>query len=210
MENFMNGFPGREHQIRHALKKVLGEEKTEFFFDKFLEYFFTDKDAAFLKSIGFNCVRLCLNYHHFEDDMKPFQIKEEGFKHVDRVIDIVGIPSLKRDAETPADDCKCAKHGIYTIIDMHALPGGQNQDWHCDNPTGHAAFWDHIHFQDRAVNLWEHIAKRYRGNAWVAGYNPMNEPADSEWTRLLSFYDRIVPAIRKVDPEHILFLEGNT
>ncbi|CAH0058137.1 unnamed protein product [Clonostachys solani] len=192
MENFMNGFPGREHQIRHALKKVLGEEKTEFFFDKFLEYFFTDEDAAFLKSIGFNCVRLCLNYHHFEDDMKPFQIKEEGFKHVDRVIDI------------------CAKHGIYTIIDMHALPGGQNQDWHCDNPTGHAAFWDHIHFQDRAVNLWEHIAKRYRGNAWVAGYNPMNEPADSEWTRLLSFYDRIVPAIRKVDPEHILFLEGNT
>jgi endoglucanase len=31
-----------------------------------------------------------------------------------------------------------------------------------------------------------------------------------EWTRLLSFYDRIVPAIREIDPEHILFLEGNT
>ena len=105
---------------------------------------------------------------------------------------------------------QCAKYKIYTILDLHALPGGQNQDWHCDNPTGHAAFWDHLHFQDRAVHLWEHIATRYRGNPWVAGYNPMNEPADSEWTRLLSFYDRIVPAIRKIDPEHILFMEGNT
>ncbi|KAH7140066.1 glycoside hydrolase superfamily [Dactylonectria estremocensis] len=192
MENFMNGFPGRECQIRGALLKVLGKEKCEFFFDKFLEYFFTDKDAEFLASIGFNCLRLSLNYHHFEDDMNPFVIKEEGFKHVDRVIDI------------------CARHNIYTIIDMHALPGGQNQDWHSDNPTGYAAFWDHKHFQDRAVNLWEHIAKRYKGNPWIAGYNPMNEPADSEWTRLLAFYDRIVPAIRNIDPDHILFLEGNT
>lgn len=89
MENFMNGFPGRECQIRGALLNVLGKDKCEFFFDKFLEYFFTDKDAQFLASIGFNCLRLSLNYHHFEDDMNPFVIKEEGFKHVDRVIDIV-------------------------------------------------------------------------------------------------------------------------
>lgn len=79
-----------------------------------------------------------------------------------------------------------------------------------DNNTGHAAFWDHKHFQDRVVNLWQVIAKRYKSNPWVAGFNPMNEPADVEWTRLLSFYDRIVPAIREIDPEHILFLEGNT
>ncbi|RKL20201.1 hypothetical protein BFJ68_g2910 [Fusarium oxysporum] len=192
MENFMNGFPGREHQIRAALLKVLGREKHDFFFDKFLEYFFGEKDAEFLASLNFNCLRLCLNYRHFEDDMNPFVIKEEGFKHVDRVINL------------------CAKYGIYTILDLHALPGGQNQDWHCDNPTGYAAFWDHKHFQDRAINLWEHIARRYKGNPWVAGYNPMNEPADSEWSRLLAFYDRIVPAIRNVDPDHILFLEGNT
>ncbi|ESU13895.1 hypothetical protein FGSG_07617 [Fusarium graminearum PH-1] len=192
MENFMNGFPGREHQIRAALLKVLGQEKHDFFFDKFLEYFFTDKDAEFLASLKFNCLRLCLNYRHFEDDMNPFVIKEEGFKHVDRVINL------------------CAKYGIYTILDLHALPGGQNQDWHSDNPTGYAAFWDHKHFQDRAINLWEHIARRYKGNPWVAGYNPMNEPADSEWTRLLAFYDRIVPAIRNIDPDHVLFLEGNT
>lgn len=27
---------------------------------------------------------------------------------------------------------QCAKHGIYTIIDLHAAPGAQNTDWHSD------------------------------------------------------------------------------
>jgi len=38
----------------------------------------------------------------------------------------------------------------------------------------------------------------------------MNEPCDEEHTRLLDWYVRIEKAIRKVDSEHILFLDGNT
>ena len=34
MENFITGYPGHEYQVRAALKKVLGEEKYEYFFDK--------------------------------------------------------------------------------------------------------------------------------------------------------------------------------
>jgi hypothetical protein len=41
----------------------------------------------------------------------------------------------------------------YTVIDMHAVPGCQNQDWHSDNPTPVAAFWQHPHFQDGPVHL---------------------------------------------------------
>lgn len=93
---------------------------------------------------------------------------------------------------------------------MHATPGGQNPGWHSDNPTAHAAFWDHKDHQDRTVWLWEQIAERYKGNPWVAGYNPLNEPADSEFTRLPAFYERIEKAIRKIDPDHILWLDGNT
>jgi hypothetical protein len=89
MENFISGFPGRECQIRAALLKVLGQEKYDFFFDKYLDYFFTDKDGEFLASLGFNCLRLSFNYRHFEDDMNPFVMKEEGFKRLDKAIDIV-------------------------------------------------------------------------------------------------------------------------
>lgn len=34
MENFISGFPGCEFQIREALAKAIGEEKSDYFFDK--------------------------------------------------------------------------------------------------------------------------------------------------------------------------------
>jgi hypothetical protein len=105
---------------------------------------------------------------------------------------------------------KCAKEGIWTILDLHAAPGGQNQDWHSDNPTSYASFWDHKHFQDRAIWLWEQIGERYKENPWVAGYNPLNEPADPSYDRLPAFCKRLEKAVRKIDPEHILWLDGNT
>lgn len=192
MENFITGFPGHEFQHRASMRKILGEKKYEFFFDRWLEYFFTDADAKFFSELGLNCLRLPFNYRHLEDDMNPRVLKESGFKHLDRVIDL------------------CAKHKIYTILDMHTAPGGQNPDWHADNPTAYAAFWDYKDHQDRTIWLWEQIAARYKGNPWVAGYNPLNEPCDPEHLRLPAFYNRIEKAIRKIDPDHILYLDGNT
>ncbi|KAG8625816.1 hypothetical protein KVT40_006217 [Elsinoe batatas] len=191
-ENFIVGYPGHEHEFRASLAKVLGKEKAAFFFDRFLYHFFTEKDAAFFSSLGLNLLRLPFNYRHFEDDMNPRVLKEEGFKHLDRVIDL------------------CAQHGIYTILDLHTAPGGQNGDWHSDNATNHAAFWDHKDHQDRVVWLWEQLAARYKGNTWVAGYNPLNEPCDPLHHRLPVFYARIEAAIRRIDPDHILWLDGNT
>lgn len=191
MENFITGYAGSESQQRRALRRVLGEEGYERFFERFLSVFFTDADAAFLRSLGLNSVRIPFNYRHFEDDDAPFVIKEEGFRLLDQVVDT------------------CARHGIYAILDLHALPGAQNQHWHSDNPTQWATFWSQRQFQDRVVNLWEHIAAHYRGNPWVAGYNPVNEPGDAHGEAIGPFYRRLEAAIRAVDPDHILFLDGN-
>ncbi|TFK51394.1 glycoside hydrolase [Heliocybe sulcata] len=192
MENFITGYPGCEFQIREALAEVVGKEKSEFFFDKFLEYFFQEDDAKFFKSLGLNCIRIAFNYRHFEDDMNPRVLKKEGFKHLDRVIDL------------------CSKHGIYTILDLHTAPGGQNTDWHSDAGTHIANFWKHKDFQDRTVWLWGELAKHYVGNTWIAGYNPLNEPTDPTHTTLIHFYNRIYKVIRDVDPHHAIFLDGNT
>ena len=59
------------------------------------------------------------------------------------------------------------------------------------------------------MHLWEALAARYRGNATVAGYNIMNEPADPDGAMIKPFYDRAVEAVRRVDPDHIIFLDGN-
>lgn len=95
MENFITGYPGHESQHRAAMRRVLGPEKYEFFFDKWLEYFFTEADAKFFAGLGLNCIRIPFNYRHFEDDMNPRVLKESGFKHLDRVIDLVRV--LQRD-----------------------------------------------------------------------------------------------------------------
>ncbi|CZR62653.1 related to endoglucanase [Phialocephala subalpina] len=191
-ENFITGFSGQEHEHRESFEKVLGKEKADFYFDRLLNYLFSDKDAAFFASLGLNCVRLPFNYRHFEDDLNPGVIKEEGFRLLDRIIN------------------HCTKHGLYVILDLHTAPGGQNQDWHCDSGLTRALFWKFKDFQDRVVNLWVKIAERYRGNPVIAGYNPLNEPADPDHVNLIAFYDRIEKAIRAVDPEHILFIDGNT
>jgi len=101
---------------RASMKKVLGEQNYEYFFDRFLYYFFTEKDARYFASLGLNCLRLPFNYRHFEDDMNPRVLKESGFKHLDRVIDL------------------CTKHGIYTILDLHTAPGKEILTNYTRNP----------------------------------------------------------------------------
>lgn len=159
---------------------------------QFLEYFFTEEDAKYYKSLGLNCIRVPFNYRHFEDDMNPRVLKPDGFKWLDRIVNL------------------CAEQGIYTILDMHTVPGGQNGDWHSDSAHHVAEFWTHKDFQDRSVWLWEKIAAHFKGNPWIAGYNPLNEPCDPTHERLQAWYHQVYPAIRKIDPDHILFLDGNT
>ncbi|MFI6318823.1 glycoside hydrolase family 5 protein [Nonomuraea sp. NPDC050556] len=192
MENFITGFPANESGMRTSVGEVLGEERAELFFDRLLTSFFGPADAELLARMGMNCVRIPVNYHHFESDARPMEVIEYGFRHLDRVIDLLGA------------------HGIYSVIDLHALPGAQNQHWHSDNPTHVAAFWQHRHFQDRVVHLWEAIADRYKDHPWVAGYNPVNEPGDPSGRVVGPFYDRLVKAVRAADPGHVLFLDGNT
>ncbi|KAF5509888.1 Beta-xylosidase [Colletotrichum fructicola] len=192
MENFITGYTGHEHEHREALTEVLGKEKADFFFSRLLHYYFTEADAALFASLGLNCLRVPFNYRHFMDDDNPSVIKKSGFELLDRVVNF------------------CAKYNIYVILDLHAVPGGQNQDWHSDSGISRALFWEFKDFQDRAIQLWEALATHYKGNKVIAGYNPLNEPADPKHTRLIAWYERAEKAIRAIDPDHILFLDGNT
>jgi endoglucanase len=192
MENFIDGYPANEETMREGLLEVLGEKRYNLFFDTFYKSYFTEPDAAYIQSLGLNLIRIPINYHLFEDDMNPGVIKEGAFEHLDRVIEL------------------CAKHQIYTIIDLHALQGYQNQHWHSDNPTHRALLWKHKDFQDRALHLWEVIAERYKNQSWIAGYDLINEPADPTGKMVYPYYKRLYDAIRKIDPNHIMFLEGNS
>jgi endoglucanase len=203
MENFINGYPGSEQGVRAALSEAIGPAKAQFFFERLLDHMLADSDLRFLKSIGATVVRLPLNYRHFESDAEPFKYLESGFARLSQAL------------------AWCEAHGLYAILDLHAVPGWQNPDWHSDNASRHSLFWADRHSQDRFVALWEELARRYRHRSVVAGYNVMNEPVTgtprgrfttayaSRWEPLNAVYRRVVDAIRKIDPEHIIFLEGD-
>ena len=203
MENFINGYPGAEHGIRRAMEQALGPAQGAFFFERLLDYFLTEDDIAFMRRCGATAVRLPLNYRHFERDGAPFQYREAGFARLDRALEW------------------CARHGLYAILDLHAVQGWQNTDWHSDNAGRQSFFWQHTQFQDRFVALWREIAARYTANTTVAGYDVMNEPVTNaptgrfndeytpDYAAINAVYRRVVRAIREVDPRHIIFLEGD-
>ncbi|MDK1032744.1 MAG: cellulase family glycosylhydrolase, partial [Planctomycetia bacterium] len=183
----------------------MGPERAEYFFDRWLDHFFTEDDVVFMKQAGATAVRIPLNYRHFEHDAAPFEYVEKGFERLGRALDW------------------CARHGLYAILDLHAVQGYHNYDWHSDNATNHSLFWQHPHFQDRFVALWEEFARRYKDHAAIGGYNVMNEPVSgqennpgpyhsprpSNWDLLNAVYRRVVEAIRAIDPHHMVFLDGD-
>jgi hypothetical protein len=104
---------------------------------------------------------------------------------------------------------------------MHAVPGWQNTDWHCDNSSRHALFWKHYHFQDRFIKLWIELATRYKDKPVIAGYDLMNEPitgvwrgrfyntCQPDWDSISTVYKNTAAAIRQIDRKHIIFIEGD-
>jgi len=191
MENFINGYPGQESSFRGEVARVLGREKAEFFFDRLLDNFLSTDDILHMANIGANCLRIPVNYRHFEDDLKPFEYREEGFRRLDRVV------------------AECRKWGIWVIIDLHSAPGWQNPDWHSDNPGAVAHLWTQEVFQKRLEGLWKEFARRYRNEPAIAGYNLINEPVCTVPLALPKLYARLARAIRSIDKKHILFAEGN-
>jgi aryl-phospho-beta-D-glucosidase BglC (GH1 family) len=190
MENFITGYGSSELLHREAMRRVLGDLYDDFF-SAFLDAFFGEADSEFLASVGVNSLRIPFNYRHLEDDLQPGVIQEEGFAYLDRAIHA------------------CAAHGIYTIIDLHAAPGGQSGHWHCDTLFHRPQLWEQAGFQERTIAIWQAIAERYRDEAWVAGYNLLNEPAAENAGDLVNLYRRLEAAVREVDPRHMLFLDGN-
>ncbi len=191
LEHFMMGMPGTNSMILNAFSEVYGTAHAEEWLDSLLENMVSESDVRYLKSLGANSVRIPFGYHHLMDDGNPGVFSEKGFRRLDRAVKL------------------CAENELYVILDLHSAPGGQNPDWHSDNRTGQAEFWDFRCFQDQVIWLWQELAKRYADNPWIAGYDLINEPGHTvSPEQIQNFYARATKAIRAVDADHILFLEG--
>jgi endoglucanase len=98
---------------------------------------------------------------------------------------------------------------------MHAAPGGQTGANIDDSADDLPRLFTDTHNQDRLVSLWMKIAEHYKNEPVVAAYDLLNEPlpentgAAAQYGHLLEpLYKRITAAIREIDKNHMITLEG--
>ena len=69
-------------------------------------------------------------------------------------------------------------------------------------------------YRDRTIGLWQTLARRYRHETVVMGYDLLNEPLPNEWQHvyadeLVALYKDLTRAIRVIDPDHLIMYEGS-
>jgi len=98
----------------------------------------------------------------------------------------------------------CEELGLLVLVDLHTPPGGRNDAHEC-------RLFHEKRFQDRFLDLWEGIARRYRGKRAVWGYDLVNEPVEGDVGEGLMDWPQLAEAaarrIRAVDPDHALVVE---
>jgi endoglucanase len=183
MEGYILG--GRnipEHVFKLRLEKIFGPAFVGDFTRKFRDSFITVGDIRNIKALGFNCVRLPFNYRLLEEP--------GGLKYLQGLVRIF------------------ANNKLFVILDMHAVPGSQNQDWHSDS-TGRALFWKDEKYRKKYLALWKLLAATFKDEVWIAGYDIMNEPVTEDVGLLKEIYQRVIDSIGSTGDKHLLFLEGN-
>ncbi len=114
------------------------------------------------------------------------------------------------------------EHGIKVIIDMHHLPGGRYAQGLLLGTAGAAAAaaygnngrflaMEEPEYREAYLNTWRKIARRFKGNPVVYGYDLMNEPDQNGLARYgwLELQFDAAKEIRKIDPEMPIVVEGN-
>lgn len=177
---------GKPDQFGSALRAVVGSDaRAAAFAAAWRDNFVTAPDIAQIKRLGFNTVRVPMDYRLFTDKANG-RDSDVGFRFLDNLLRW------------------CAAAQVYVILDMHSVPGGKN--YHV--PGNLFARPDR---QDILAHVWQRIAARYHDNRWLGGYDLINEPVvnDSQTPILRDVYQKLTAAIRQVDPNHLILAEGD-
>jgi endoglucanase len=203
-------FAGPQYQIKEKITELVGEDGMKKFYKAYLENGITKKDIDFLAKAGFNSVRLPMHYNLYTLPIEKEPVKgentwlKEGFTMTDNLLKW------------------CEENKMYLILDLHAAPGGQGNDVNIsDNDKSKPSLWESEENQKKTIALWKKLADRYKDEAWIGGYDIINEPninftgkspnGTDEMSNppLWKLEKEITKSIRSVDKKHIVIIEGN-
>jgi hypothetical protein len=202
-------FASPQYQIKQKIQDLIGVENTKEFYTAYKANGITKRDIDSLAAWGFNSIRLPMHYNLYTpaiEDEKNGEItwNEEGIIMTDNLLKW------------------CELNKIYLILDLHAAPGGQGNDAAIsDYDTTKPSLWQSEANQKKMIALWKKLASRYKDNPWIGAYDIINEP---NWSftgtnkngcdensngPLRELMIAVTKAIREVDTNHLIFIEGN-
>lgn len=186
---------GSPLQIYEMTNQLIGESESRKFWKSFRDNYITREDIKFIKKSGFNSVRVPFNYRLFVSESDPQKLEGVGYELIERVVRW------------------CKNEGLYVILDMHAAPGGQTGD-NIDDSFGYPFLFESSEDQELTAKIWGKLARRYRNEPTILGYDLLNEPiahyfnVDYFNPKLEPLYKKITAEIRKTDKNHIIILGG--
>jgi len=179
-----------ESDILDRLTQLVGAQETQAFQQQVFDNYITEADIREIAALGFNSVRIPINAKLLQEENPPYAYEPSGWEILDQVL------------------AWCDEYHVYAVLDLHAVPGGQSRLTPSDPSAPAQLIWRSPQNQDLTVALWKAIATRYRDRRIVAGYDLINEPLPPNGQDLVSLEERIVAAIREVDPNHLVIVEG--
>jgi endoglucanase len=202
-------FASPQYVIKQKIQEVAGDEGTKEFYAAYKANGITKRDIDSLAAWGFNSVRLPMHYNLYTPAIEAEKNGEiswldEGFTMTDNLLKW------------------CAENKMYLILDLHAAPGGQGNDAAIsDYDTTKPSLWQSEANQKKMIAFWKKLVSRYRDNPWIGGYDIINEPNwnftgtnkngcdETSNGPLRDLMVAVTKAIREVDTNHLVIIEGN-
>ena len=196
--------PAGEENMYQTLVSRFGTEKTHALFKTYRSNWITETDYRNVAAMGMNCVRLPVWYRNFQsDDNGAWYRTADGeidFSELDGVVEM------------------CRRYGLYLILDLHGLPGFQNDYDHCGKSKSMSLFDDTPEgrrCREVTLDFWTEVARHLAGDPVIAMYDLMNEPLGTNITRegslqqrFWDFSDELYRGIRAVDPDTVITMEA--
>lgn len=190
----------RPRRIEQVLNELTGSEYAEKFWKTFRDNYVNKKDIEYLAELGYNSVRIPINWRILMEEGEGIVWKEEGFVLLDRCLKW------------------CEDAGIYAFLDLHGAPGGQTGANIDDSIDDVPRLFIDSDSREKCLAIWKKLAARYVQREVVGGYDLLNEPIapptseikdfDYLIPELASFYKEAAALIRQVDKNHLLSIEG--
>lgn len=198
-----------QDEMDAILAERFTDEQIENLNNAYFSSYCTSQDFINIKGMGFNTIRLPIYY-------RSFLTTHDRYRMTDEQLCAMNFEDITLNFEKLDSVLAMAKEqGLRVIVDMHGVMGGQNGFEH--SGTRDIDFWDNQDYIYFMCKLWHSIAEHYQNDradlaSTILAYDLVNEPTNRNevgtGSKQWGVMDKLYKAIREVDTEHVISIEG--